>query len=83
MEKGKERLAAANVRAVSLTDFDEIVKVAEAGQAVVRQGACPHDLAHGRFVMRVTHSGGAVFQKASLEWISAFRITTFLQYWKE
>lgn len=30
MEKGKERLAAANVRAVSLTDFDEIVKVAEA-----------------------------------------------------
>ena len=30
MEKGKERLAAAKVRAVSLTDFDEIVKAAEA-----------------------------------------------------
>lgn len=30
MEKGKQRLAEANVRAVSLTDFDEIVAVAEA-----------------------------------------------------
>ena len=40
----------------------EVLPAAEAGQAVVRQGACPHDLAHGRFVMRVTHSGGAVFQ---------------------
>lgn len=31
MEKGKQRLAEANVRAVSLTDFDAIVAVAEAG----------------------------------------------------
>ena len=30
MEKGKQRLAEAKVRAVSLTDFDEIVAVAEA-----------------------------------------------------
>ena len=30
MEKGKQRLAEANVRAVSLTDFDTIVAVAEA-----------------------------------------------------
>lgn len=30
MEKGKQRLAEANVRTVSLTDFDEIVAVAEA-----------------------------------------------------
>lgn len=30
MEKGKQRLAEANVRAVSLTDFDAIVAVAEA-----------------------------------------------------
>lgn len=30
MEKGKERLAAAKVRTVSLTDFDEIVRAAEA-----------------------------------------------------
>ena len=30
MEKGKKRLAEAGVRAVSLTDFDEIVAVAEA-----------------------------------------------------
>lgn len=30
MEKGKKRLAGAGVRAVSLTDFDEIVAVAEA-----------------------------------------------------
>ena len=37
MEKGKQRLAEAKVRAVSLTDFDEIVAVAEAegGEEVV------------------------------------------------
>ncbi len=40
----------------------EILFAAEAGQAVVRQGACPHDFAHSLLVMCVMHGGRAVFQ---------------------
>ena len=38
----------------------EVLPAAEAGQAVVRDAAAPHDLAHGRLVVRVLHGGGAV-----------------------
>ena len=38
----------------------KVLVAAKAGQAVVREGTGPHDLAHGRLVVRVLHGGGAV-----------------------
>lgn len=50
MEKGKQRLAEAKVRAVSLTDFDEIVAVAEA------EGYIPAHTVPGLMAFRANHS---------------------------
>ena len=50
----------------------EILFAAEAGQAVVRQGACPHDFAHSLLVMCVTHGGRAVFQHDAQQCLGQF-----------